>query len=97
MMFIECATCKYKLSESIKVRRGMLEYSFARFLENLVENSEKYLDLLEDINNINNHDFGVDSKMHFLKTLPRRANIRPCCPLSPKNRVFMIGDLQIRF
>jgi len=96
-MFIECSTCKYKLSESIKVRKGLLEYSFARYLENLVSNSSCYLDVLYNIWDFDKHEFGFHKSLDLLRTLPRRANIRPCCPISPKNRVFLIGDLQVRF
>lgn len=97
MMFIECSTCKYKLSESIKVKKGLLEYSFARYLENLVENSTHYLDYLFNIDTLQDQQIGFCKSIDLLKTLPRRANIRKCCPLSAKNRVFMIGDLFIRF
>jgi len=103
LMFIECSECENRLSEKTKLPASYLEYSFARYLENLVITAEKYYDSAEFSRKQPSQNGSYDdleSARTFLESLrdiERRPNVRPCCPFAPKNRVFIVKDLYIRF
>jgi len=103
VMFIECSECQNRLSEKTRLPSSYLEYSFARYLENLAKSAENYQDYLSFNEKQPNQEFSkkeqgeLKSFMEQMRDLPRRPNVRVCCPFAPKNRVFVVKDSYIRF
>jgi len=88
-MYIECAKCRAKISESVKLKKTFLEYSFAQYLKRLIDDSEQYLDYLI------NYDT-IYASNTFTSDAVKRHTLKPCCALAPKNRVFIVDDLLVR-
>jgi len=95
-MYLECTTCKTKVSESIKLRKPFIDYPLTRYLENLIITANKNIDALIEMEGYkpDNPEWKIKE---LVERLPRRPNIKPCCLLSPKNRVFVVDDLIVRF
>ena len=103
IMFIECSECQNRLSEKTKLPSSYLEYSFARYLENLAKSAENYQDYLllnekQPNQEVSKKEQGeLRNFIDKMRDMPRRPNVRLCCPFAPKNRVFVVKDSYIRF